>query len=143
APRFPAPVAGLADVGARGAERHRARARLAVLLGPLRTDYRPSTLPAAPPVARPGATSVEPPAMEPRIFAEDGVDSGRGRPDTLDGPVDPSLRALRLSLPPCLAEIEAAFAPAPATADTVDLARVEGEPALVAWVDTGDGTAVR
>lgn len=106
------------------------------------TDYRPSTLPAAPPVARPGATSVEPPAMEPRIFAEDGVDSGRGRPDTLDGPVDPSLRALRLSLPPCLAEIEAAFAPAPATVDTVDLARFEGEPALVAWVDTGDGTAV-
>ena len=112
------------------------------------TDYRPSTLPAAPPGAQPSAKQVEPPAMEPRISTESDVDSLSGRLKTLDSPVDPSLRSLLLSLPPCLAEIEAAFAPAPARVDVVDFARFEGEPALVAWVetdarvDTGDRTVV-
>src|SRR5690606_17479656 len=87
------------------------------------TDYRPSALPARGPGVRPDAGAVSPPAMEPRISTENDVDDSGDRPSTWGIRVDPALRSLWQSPRPCLAQIEAVFAPAPARVDVVDFAR--------------------
>ena len=135
------PVGGEEDSGGLTATEDRAVPGAEPLMLATGTDYRPSTLPTARPGAAPERRPAPPTVVEPRISAERDV-GGSDERNPLDSALDPSLRPLWQSPQPCLVQIEAAFAPASARVDVVDFARFEGEPALIAWVDTDDGTVV-